>query len=462
MATDIWFRNPYNYQRELVEVGYAKVVWDEGILVKKKVDPITHARLYFQGMDWEVMCCAAWGARVYKPGDTLEKPSAVYPVWNYGESEALLYEFIDNPAGQDAEACANEKLDPLERPVFGQKHMIVITGLPSVNTGASRHMLRVLREIRDDFPEVQFHLHGLYSFSAMFGLELGSADMDPRTDAQKGAVWLPMGRKVKYERAIDHAKWVRVVGNYKPADLAIPRVRCMFNIDSARWASQNFVKDKLAAFNKNGLTLTEGFDITSSDADYQPPVTAGVLTAPAKAQPGDKVNCDTCSLATKCSYFREGSVCTLPNAEPKSLAAMFHTRNSDLIIDGLGTLVGANARRLERAMQDEAVVGGVDGDVSKLIGQVFDQGTKLAKLVDPNLRAGAKVQVNVGSGSAVQVNSGNPKQVVAAAFKELEARGIPREQITPAMIRGILESNEDSVQQTMESPKVIEGVIDNG
>ena len=105
-------------------------------------------------------------------------------------------------------------------------------------------------------------------------------------------------------------------------------------------------------------------------------------------------------------------MCSVPGAEPTELAEFFKTRDSDLIIDGLGTLMAAQTRRLERGMADEEDFG-LDPEVTKMMSQLFEQGVKLAKLLNPDLRGGAKVSVNVGVGGSAQVQMGNPRQFTA-------------------------------------------------
>lgn len=450
MATEVWFRNPDNFIRELVEVGEHKIAWDRGILVKKRIDPVAHARLYFGATTpYRVLLVGAQGTAELRPGDTLLKPHAVYPSWEYGESSALLEDMLENPPGKDLAACFDASVPPDERPVYGQENRVLILNTPVASSGPGRKFLRYLKELQEDHPDSIIHVHGLYSWRYAFGMGLGAADIDPRVTAQKGKVCLPAGSEVPYERAQANPKWVTSLG-FKPADLAVPRNRCMYNIKSAVWAGKNY--DELLKFRTRSVP---GFrpDIFTPNADYRPPE-VGQMVVP-KGGEGDKFLCDTCSLQGNCSYFRAGAVCSLPNAEPKELAAFFNTRDSGHIIDGLGTLVAANARRLDRGMRIELDDGELDPEVTKILGQVFDQGTKLAKLIDPNLRGGAKVQVNVGAGGAAAISAGNPRQLIAAAIRELEDQGIRRDEITPDMIKGMFEG----MQNPARKQQAIEGTV---
>lgn len=436
--TQPWFRNPHNYIRELVECGEYNVAWDRGLLAKYKTDPIKHAELYFgKTYPWRILLVGQQGTTEYRDGDTIDRPTAVYPTWEYGEDANLLEEIVSRPVGEDRSITDDTSVPRDLRPVFGQEHRVVITNLPNANGGPGKKFMIYLKHLQEDYPGCIIHVHGLYSFRVAFGMGYAAADVEPRTAAQKGKVHLPSGKEEKYEQAQAHPQWVTVLG-FKPVELAVPRNRCMYNIKSAVWAAENF--DKLYSFKirKDGNEV----DSESSNGDFRPPEkllpTIGVVTK----KDGDRFICDTCSLQDKCTYFRDGAVCSVPGAEPRELASFFKTRDSGTIIEGLGILVAANARRLERGMQDENDYGETNPEVSKILNQVFDQGVKLAKLIDPNLRGGAKVQVNVGSGGMASV-AVNPRQLVASVFAELEQQGYRRDQITPDMIQGALEGMND-------------------
>ena len=69
-----------------------------------------------------------------------------------------------------------------------------------------------------------------------------SVDFEARTLAQKGKVMTPSGRELPFERIAAHAHLAAML-NMRPAELAIPRNRCIYNIKSALWAGENFRKD---------------------------------------------------------------------------------------------------------------------------------------------------------------------------------------------------------------------------
>lgn len=458
-TTQIWFRNPDAYIRELVECGSTLIAWDRGVLVKKRIDPAKHAALYYgKTFKYRVLCVGDQGTAELRPGDTLDKPTAVYPTWSYGEEWALLEDMLENPAGQNKEACTDPRVRNDERPIFGQEHRVVITNLPSGQTLHGRAFIRRLKELQEDYPDAIIHIHGLYAIRLTCGLGFKSADLEPRSSAQKGKVMLANGKEVLYERAQSNPKWITPLG-FKPVDLEIPRNRCMYNIKACEWAGKYYA-DTFNFMVKNGGGEV---DATTPEAEYKPRETKAVMTKNLPVLRGDKFQCDTCSLQTTCKSFRSGAVCSLPDAEPTELAKFFKTRDAETIMDGLGTLMAANTRRLERGMRAESMMDELDPEVSKIMGQVFEQGVKLAKLVDPALRGGTKVQVNVGNGGTSSVQVGNPRQLVAAAVRELRQRGFTEDQITPDVIQGVLTGmgNQEQARHSIEGA-IAGQVIEDG
>lgn len=446
--TEVWFRNPHLYIRELVELGESRIAWDYGTITKKRINPAKHASLFYgKSVDYRILLVGDQGTAELGPGDTMDKPKAVYPTWQYGDSDVLLEEIVSQPVGEDKEMCFDTSIPREVRPTYGQEHRVVIIRPPDMRSGPGRALVRYLKELQEDYPNCIIHLHGLYGYATAFGMGLGAADIDPRVAAAHGRIALPSGKEVKFERTKTNSQWVTHLG-FTPGDLEVPRNRCLFNIKSAVWASENW--DKLSKFTVRKTVV----DTTSSDKDYKAPTTSSIFSAYMKAKPGDKMICDDCSLALTCKYYRKGSVCAVPGSEASNLARYFQTRDSGMILDGLGHLLAANTRRLEKGLGDEELDGELSPEVSKIMSQVFDQGTKLAKLLDPSLRGGANVQVNVAGGSA-QITSGSPKQMIATVIRELESQGIAREDITNDMIEGVL----SSMAKSGGNQRAIEGSV---
>jgi hypothetical protein len=446
-VTEVWFRNPHTYVRELAEVGPPfRVVWDRGMLVKRRIDPIQHANLYFGSTsDYQILCIGRQGTAHLDATHPLTKPRGVYPTWEYGEEFKVLEEMVSNPIGLDTEACsADLPLD--ERPVIGQDHCVVITNLPNARLGANRPFYRTLCELQEEYPDCKIMIHGSYSYRVMFGMGFGASDSEPRTDAANGRVILPNGKIVAYARTVTQLKWVNLLG-MKVTDLKIPRERCMYNIRSAIWAGQHFNED--VRFKAQGGT--KNLDTTAPTTSI--PVTSSYRSVNLPLQEGDMISCDSCSLSDACKLYREGAVCSVRGSETSSLAKIFQSRDSNRIIDGLGTILAAQTNRLEKGMESEDEFGELDPEVTKIMNQLFTNGTKLAKLIDPGLTK-PLVQIN---GSRASVASANPKELTASVVRALEDQGVARDQITAGMFEDMLRKMTESIPELPASDEVVSG-----
>jgi len=457
--TDVFFRNPDNCIKELVEAGHRQVVWDRGYLFKKRLDPIKHAELYFAGYPYRVLDVGneEQGCAEYQPGCKEDTPVAVYPVVSMLGERAIsvLEELAANPSGDNEDACKDSSVPGKERPVFGQDHIIIVTDFPDLKTGRGRTAIKTVRDVQMDYPDCTIHIHGLYGWSALFGMGFKSVDYEPRSTAQKGKIVLPPGREIKYEAAMLLPQWITLLG-FKPSDLSVPRNRCIYIIKSALWAADNFTEGLNRRFRKDPNMNPADVDTDSSDADFLPATTKSPFTTTLPVLPTDKIRCDSCSLTDSCKQYREGSVCTV-GRDNRTLASMFQTRDSGVVIDGLSSILAKQAERAERAIEDEDEFGEMSPDTTNMLNALFNNGIKYAKLIDPALRAGPKVNVNV-AGGAVSVGSdrATPQAIMSDVIKAIEATGIPRSEITPSMVRTMMER----MYGPMESqPAAIEGTV---
>jgi hypothetical protein len=432
MSTEAWFRNPDLYIRELVEVGAHHLVWDRGYVHSKRIDPTRHAELHFPPhVDYRILMTGDQGTAELRRGHTMANPYAVYATWEYGQPWEVLEEIVASNVGLDPHACADTTVPIDERPVADQEHRVVIIRPPVATSGPGRKFFIDLRTLQQEYPSCIIHVHGVFSYRIAFGMQFGSADMESRLLAKGGKVALPTGRQMKYEQTMRCPQWVTLLG-YNVSDLKVPRNRCMYNIKSAMWAAEHW--DDLIKIKTKGQTKV---DPTATHS--LPATTSSVMATPKKAGEGDKYLCDTCSLADTCKYYRSGSVCAVPGSEPASLTKMFGSRSAETIVSGLGQVLAANAARMERGMVEEEAYGELDPEVTRIAALLIKGGKDLAKLLDPSLRAGptTAIQINQGAGGATV--SVSPQQVVANMVSELEARGIARADITPAMIEGLLQ-----------------------
>jgi len=432
--TEVWFRNPSNYIRELVEVPQARrIIWDRGYLMKQSIDPQAHANLYIgKNPDWRSIAIGSQGAAEMDFEHGMDNPLAVYPVWEYGEDDFDDLEFmIANPIGESRSACTRGNGAPDETPVYGQMHKVFLTNLPAGRLNTTKALLRNIRELQEDYFETVpcvLHIHALYSYRLMFALGFGATDVDPRTDAAKGKIIIPPGKYVTAERAHTVQHWMRVL-EMTPSQMKVPRNRCIYNIKSALWAGEYFNSD--VKFQTVGKVNLDPYAADATNLAARP-AKPGVRTIMGNVKPklGDMELCDTCSLQDHCKLYRKGAVCTVPDSELSPLATVFKTRDSSTIIDGLSTVLAAQAQRVERGIEQEEDFGELDPEVTKMMNQLFQNGVKFAKLIDPSLSK-PLVQVNGSFGSP----KANTKQITAQVVKAImEDTGLPLEEITAEMV----------------------------
>lgn len=450
---DIYFRNPEAYAQEIQESNVRLLSWDIGDMKKRNIDPLKWAAIHMDNTRyWRMLIIAIEGAAEYDNTSRSEhKPKAVYPTWRWEYGFDKLVDYCANPVGEDIWLCHNENIPTRFRPVMGQPHRVVIYDAPDSNTHEGAHYLRQLMAVKHQFPHVEFIVHNTASYRVMFVGDFAGACFDPRMTAKMGSVILPSGRAVNQNDFIDHVPWIKLLG-FTVRDLRSTIFdRVMYNIESVRWANENYRK------NVNfRVAMSAEIDLDSPGADYEVArETESWLTTPgarARMQPGDGVICGACSLANVCKYYREGAVCGVPSADGSKLAEMFGTRDAGVIVDGLVSLTQLQATRVQADLADEASTGERLPQTDKRIKDLFDAGVKVAKLIDPTLNGkGTTVNVGVVGAAAIEIQQ-TPQEMMAGAVRALESHGIPRHEITPEMIRGLLEgvANRNAVHEVIE------------
>lgn len=450
--TEVWFRNPHAYVKELAEVGGPHLIaWDRGILVKKHIDPVQHAKLYFgEQDDFRLLAIGPQGSAELDKDHTLENPIAVYPTWEFGEDFNILEEMVSSPIGQDADACLAD-VPKDQRPVAGQEHRVVLVDLPNAHLSANRPFYRHLKELQEEYPECIFHIHGSYSYRVMFGMGFGAADVEPRTSAANGRVFLPNGKELAYARTVGQMYWINLLG-MSITDLKVPRERCIFNIKSALWAGEHFTDDTKQASRATG----DSVDYMSPHTPV-PATTHSWKTDPSRQpQEGDMVTCDSCSLNDTCKYARDGAVCSVKGSETNVLGKMFQTRDSGQIIGAIGALMEASSERLQRGMESEKEFGELDPEVTKLMNQMIGNAMKLAKLVDPSL---TKPLVQINNGQGVQGQS--QKEITRNIVQMLNATGVKTEDITAEMIENAFRVMAGPNAAVAGPPQIVQGGVES-
>lgn len=457
---DIYFRNPEPYVREIQESDARLLSWDYGDLVKRNIDPLKWAGVYLgNARPWRILVIAIEGALQYDETCTnLDKPSAVYPTWRWEYGFDQLIDYCENPVGENLFLVHANISEKKWRPVQGQPHRVVIYDTPEAHKHEGVQYLRQLMAIKARYPHVEFILHNTASYRVMFVGDFDGACFDPHMTAKLGSVILPSGRAVNQPDFPDYVPWLRLLG-YSVRDLRETKFdRVMYNIESVRWANENYAK------NINfRIAVANDIDTESEGGYYelQQETRSWLFNAQAKAgmQPGDGVVCGACSLATQCKYFREGAVCGVAKTGSSELADLFGTRDAGVIIDGLVELTKLQATRVTQDLEEERSTGERLPMTDTRIKNLMDSGIKVAKLIDPKLN-GKGVEVNVGViGGAQMIAQQTPQELMASAVRTLESHGIPRDEITPDMIKGLLEgvANRQAVREVIE---IEAGVID--
>lgn len=414
-TTETWYRNPANYIREIDECGVQNIVWDYGYLYRRKIDVHKYMRMKATGKNYRYMVIASEGAEEFatRSGDT---PIAWYPVWTYEDGIDEL-----------------EKLCADENPV-SKRHLVVVMNILALNTPLGKELLKEIVNMQADYPKCEIMIHGTYAHHTLIRQQFKVITCEPRTIAT-GTILLPTGKKVFMPADLKpYMNWIRLLG-YKANELDIPRNRCMFNIKSIEWAAVNYNREDNIRFNADPDNVV---DYESPREMFEPVVTKTYKTRMnLKSAPGDMYVCNSCSLMFDCKLYREGAVCAVPGSEPKELAAFFKTRDSGTIIDGIAEVAQIQSDRLVQGLEREQVLQQLDPEVTKIANSLVATGEKLAKLVDPSLR-NPKVAINLNGNGPTQVQIGDPRQYIAAAFREFELAGIPRSKVTPAMVENVL------------------------
>lgn len=459
--TDIWFRNPFTTMGILASEGVARITWTRQELTRHRTDGIRTVRQFYMhtSIRPKIMCIGIQGTSEYTIMDRMDAPRAVYPAWS-GKNDSWddLLDYIEKPWGEDMDRCTDLSVHSALRPIFGQKHRVIITNPPSGATGDGFRFWTDLARVQEDYPEVELFVNGTGSLGAILGMGFSAADfgMNDRGDPND-VIYLPNGMRIELKRdpvpkLLQWEDWIKTMGFSLSQLLNNQEARYRMRIRSIRWAAKHW-RDNYQFSGSNAWSNRDKSD------DHWEPNRRGVYTFRRQkitTKESDKVLCNRCTLAPNCKAFRIDSICGLKDSKVGDLEKFFQSRSAGKIIDGLAEITKLQARRLENAIDRESEGDKDDPEVTKQMNSLFTNGVKLAKLVDPDLNGkGTNVQVNVGmNGANVQaVAQTNPKELVAEIVFSLENNGIPRDQITPKMIEGVLigMGNNQPAQSAIEA-----------
>lgn len=432
--------------------------------MRLKIDGISYVRQFYMhsALRPKIMLIGVQGTSEYHMFSKLDEPLAVYPTWAGKHDEWKdLVELIENPWGENEERCDSKNTPKSLRPVFGQKHKVVVHNAPAPISGAAQRFWLLLSQVQADYPEVELFINGTNSFAVNFGLRFKSCDygLSDAGDINQHFI-LANGQMVKLREKLStrhlyqYEDWIKAMGFTVDEILEDQHKRFALRIRSAKWAAKNWERNY--RFHRKNQNIAP--DIESSDDDFTPRESKAIILRRKQytTRDADRYLCNRCRISPGCKMYRVDSICGLGDSEVKDLERFFDTRNASRIVEGLGELLKFQARRLNDAVQAESSAGEINSDVSKELNALFANGVKLAKLVDPNLAPGAKVSVNVGvQGNAQVVSMSNPKEIMAGIVSALENQGIPREKITPEMIRGVLTNMATNDQRAAIEAQVV-------
>jgi hypothetical protein len=438
----MWFRNPIRWMPSLVDAGATKVAWHRGLLIKRSIEPVAHARLHFPaGVDWRVLSVGQQGVQEWTPDSVdMNDPVACYPIWQYGEPITQLEDLCRKNAAEDPATHSDPNVEPRYRMRPGQEHRVVIGSYPHLQHGIGQRFLALIGELQADYPDCILHLFS--ATTVMFlGTGLRSGDFDPWTLAAKGSLSLPNGRVLFRADFAKGRQWMNLLG-YSDGDFQTIRKRLEFNIKAAEFGALHWHE------HVNFRSMVPPASLADLDrplSEISIPERTAHAVYSGSPKPGDKISCQHCSLSHSCKLYREGSVCTLSSSETSGLVAHFKTRDSNRIIEGLGKVLAVQAQRAEAALEVEQGGEDLNPELTRVLTQVFEGGVKLAKLVNPALAAAGATRVAVQINNGHQITAASPAALMAGLVRELEERGVDRGDITPEMVLGLLEPPKGDV-----------------
>lgn len=473
MMTDLWFRNADRAMAVCAAEGVSRLTWTRQHIARLKIDGILFVRQFYMhtAVRPKIMVIGVQGSSEYDIFGRITEPKAVYPTW-CGKEDSWddLERLINEPWGENKKKCEDLSIPSGLRPIYGQKHRIVIHKNPSSVSGLGKAYFNNLAQVQVDYPDVELFVNGSTSFSTIFGLKFRAVDFGLSDLGDRNSqITLPNGLLVNLldepkklssatplEKLMIHEDWLKLVGFTAREIWMDQSKRQAFRIRAARWAAKHWANN-LRFF--RGTANIAPDDALVSDDEFVPLQTNRIVLRPKQfsLKEADKILCNRCRIQVGCRFFRADSICGLVESPMADLEKYFDSRHAGRIIDGLGQIVRLQARRAEVLLDQESKGSEINPEVDKALNAVFANGVKLAKLVDPNLAGpGTKIQINNGvPGAAQVVANANPKQIMANIVEALEMQGIPREKITLEMIAGVLKSmSANSEQQAIEAAAV--------
>jgi len=242
---ELFWRNPFNYWKQLQEVGECNVTWDRGMVAKVNADPFLFSEYKFGKINpnWTSYVIGIRDTQEFNATCDRDRPAGSYLTFDWDKMSLHdLEAYLKNPWGKDPSRYNDSSIELKERPVKGQDTKVFITNLPPMQSTAGYHAMEKLEAINKNWdPYAKFFIHRSYSFNFLFGRGWWGADFDPRTDAAGGRVFLIHGKKVdprNFPKEILEPHFKLFGFTYD--DMSVAANRCKYNILSVKYASHNF------------------------------------------------------------------------------------------------------------------------------------------------------------------------------------------------------------------------------
>lgn len=250
--TEVYLGDIITIRKQLISQGVCKGHIFQSMVRARRIDLPEYMNTYWRGMDWEVVMQDAGQMVLYRPGDKMAKPSAVWPIFS-AEHHTMddLVNFCKYPwAGRDD---LRKKADPSDYyfpPRRTQENVVWLspTGLAKAQQGLMVNMkmyewLDVLTELKQEYG-VKFGIASSVSFKLMFSGVFDMAATNPQKRTTYGEIHLPNGSsfspKDRPEKVELAAPMIRALG-YSPNEVATNfNELALFNIASTRYAAVNW------------------------------------------------------------------------------------------------------------------------------------------------------------------------------------------------------------------------------
>lgn len=469
----VWFRNANEYTDVLRSHPYNLWAFTVSDLRRKRFHPyplLSKLLPSAMNFEWVTINQRVILHHTREGWERKDEPIRI-PTWAYGRDPQELIRL-----------CRNAEKHGYDR--------IGVGFLPRQQPSEQNRTLEWLYRLGAEYENIKFHYTLGSSWRHMFGLNFASTDFNPSYTAKFNNIWLPNGLCRNRRAFQKHLKWIHVLG-FSVQELTSYENRVRFNMASALWAAEHYREaiplskvqkreqgDPLGLLtpNRGNATLTRAqrmrrptvaqkmahptfdpdvYPQTSPDLDEPYHMTEPIEGAPLiPVKPktdtsGDRILCNSCSLAPTCHVYREGAICAVPTSPTSRLATVFGTRDTEMIKGALAEILSKQVERYERSAErfredEESDVMDLkrSAHLLKMETSLVRSTETFMKILDPSFR-----ESNIPAIQNNTMHVYNPNVLVANVVKQLEEKGIDRSSLTPELIQQAIDAQ----------PRVIEG-----